>query len=76
MLVKEMIDIPDMDLFVKKVEKYFLFVQGLYRNEMTKFDLTYEAYLERLFVSLIANMTYADTQNVYSLTILIWISLI
>lgn len=60
------LDIPDMDLFVKKVEKYFLIVQGLYRNEMGRYDLTYEAYLERLFVSLMSNMTYSDAHNVYN----------
>ena len=60
------LDIPDMDLFIKKVARYFMFSQGLFRDEKRKYDLTYEAYLERLFVSLMANMTYADAHNVYN----------
>lgn len=60
------IDIPDYDLFVKKVKSYLSKAYDFYKNDMSFFTLDQDEFFEKLFVDLLINATYYDTQNIYN----------
>ncbi|MBE7074203.1 MAG: hypothetical protein E7379_03845 [Clostridiales bacterium] len=59
------VDIPDFDLFVLKVDKYIQKAYKFFAVEKEHYDLTPESFKEKIFMSLMLNMSFSDAKNVY-----------
>ena len=58
-------DVPNYDLFVKKVEEYLSVAKEFYKQDQAYFQLSNEAFEEKLFVDLMMNSTFFEQSNVY-----------
>ena len=59
------LDIPDFNLFVWKVDKYLQKAYKFFIAEKEYYDLTPHSFKEKLVMCLILNMSYYDAKNVY-----------
>lgn len=59
------VDIPDYNLFLNKVEKYLDKAMAFYKKDQEYFGLSERAYIQRLFLFLMMNVSVNDASNIY-----------
>ena len=60
------LQIPNFELFVEKVDNYLKIAQKFYKRDQEYFDLDDNAFKEKLFFNLLTNASYYDFENIYN----------
>jgi len=60
------LQIPNFELFIEKIEHYLEVAQKFYKRDQDYFDLDDDAFKEKLFFNLLTNAGYYDFENIYN----------